>query len=172
MEEEKEKQTIDWCEVATKHIDSQLNDIITDGINENNIDYVFRLVDIHKDIANEIYWKEKIDIMYGNYGREGYGNYGREDHGEYGRRRRDSRGRYMTDGRGSYRGDDVMEEMYRGYQEYSEGRDNYGADKSTLQSLEKMLGSVKKFMKHLEKEATSQEEFEMIRETAKEISMM
>lgn len=110
----------------------------------------------------------------------------------YGRRRRDSRGRYMEggyseggyseggygrrgvagSGRGRYRGEEMMDEMYMNYGEYSEGRDNYGADKETLKSLEKMLHSVKKFMKHLKNEAQSQEEVELIKETAEEISEM
>ena len=66
----------------------------------------------------------------------------------------------------------MMDNMYQGYREYSEGRDNYGADQATLQSLDKMLQSTKDFMKMLKKEAKSQEEIEMIKETAREISEM
>ena len=118
--------------------------------------------------------------------REGsnYGEYGNYNEGSYGRRgvKGTGRGRYRESynegsyngGRGSgrYRGEEMMDEMYMNYGEYSEGRDNYGADQATLESLDKMLESVKKFMKHLQKEAKSVEEVEMIKETAREISEM
>lgn len=173
MEEEKKQ---DWCEETIKKIEEQIKNINEEGIQPNNIQYLSELVDIHKDLANETYWKEKIDIMY----REGgnYGNYG-EYNESYGRRMRDSRGRYMEGGsygrRGvdaKYRGEEMMDNMYQGYREYSEGRDNYGADQATLQSLDKMLQSTKDFMKMLKREAKSQEEIEMIKETAREISEM
>lgn len=193
MEEEK-KEIKDWCEETIKQVEKEIENISNENISTNNIDYLYRLVDIHKDLKNEIYWKEKIDMYResGNYGN--YGNYG-EYNDSYGRRGvpGSGRGRYREGGyneggyneggsygrrgvkgtgRGRYRGEEMMDEMYMNYGEYSEGRDNYGADQSTLQSLDKMLESVKKFMKHLEQEATSQEEVKMIKETAKEISMM
>lgn len=155
-----------WCEETLKIVESQIGDINNSGIVSSNIDYLYKLVDIHKDLSNEKYWKEKIDIMY------------REYNDNYGRRRRDSRGRYMTGeyGRrgmnGRYRGEDHIDDMYSNYQNYSEGRDNYGADQETLKSLEKMLKSTKDFMKMLGREAKSEEEIEMIRETAREISEM
>lgn len=71
-----------------------------------------------------------------------------------------------------YRGEDHIDDMYSNYQNYSEGRDNYGADQETLKSLEKMLQSTKDFMRMLTREAKSEEEVEMIRETAREISEM
>ena len=155
-----------WCEETLKIVESQIGDINNSGIVSSNIDYLYKLVDIHKDLSNEKYWKEKLDIMY------------REDNDNYGRRRRDSRGRYMTGeyGRrgmnGRYRGEDHIDDMYSNYQNYSEGRDAYGADQETLKSLEKMLKSTKDFMKMLGREAKSEEEIEMIRETAREISEM
>ena len=97
--------------------------------------------------------------------REGYSE-GSYNEGSYGRRG------VRGTGRGRYRGEDMMEEMNFHYGEYSEGRDSYGADPETMKSLEKMLESVKKFMKHLEQEASSQEEVQMIKKTAKELSMM
>ena len=155
-----------WCEETLKIIESQIGDIYNSGIVSSNIDYLYKLVDIHKDLSNEKYWKEKIDNMY------------REYNDNHGRRRRDSRGRYMTGEYGRrgmdsrYRGEDHIDDMYSNYQNYSEGRDNYGADQETLKSLEKMLKSIKDFMKMLTREAKSEEEVEMIRETAREISEM
>lgn len=185
---ENENKEKDWCEEFTQKVEEQIKEISADGVNTGNVDYLYRLVDIHKDLKNEEYWKEKIDMY-----REGYGNYGEYNEGSYGRRGvpGSGRGRYREGGsygeygegsygrrgvkgtgRSRYRGEEMMDEMYKNYGEYSEGRDNYGADQATIQSLEKMLDSVKKFMKHLEKEAKSQEEVEMIKETAREISEM
>ena len=188
MEEEKQK---DWCDEFTQKVEQQIKEISAEGVNTNNVDYLYRLVDIHKDLKNEEYWKEKIDMYREGYGN--YGNYGRDSYNEgygeynesYGRRGvpGSGRGRYREGGsygrrgvpgtgRSRYRGEEMMDEMYKNYGEYSEGRDNYGADQATIQSLEKMLDSVKKFMKHLGNEAKSQEEVEMIKETAREISEM
>lgn len=174
MEEKQEKQT-KWCEEITKKVEKQIEEIANEGVSNTNVDYLYRLIDIHKDLANEKYWKEKIDMYRENYGGNSY------NEGSYGRRgvKGTGRGRYREGGNynygrgyGRYSGEEMMDEMYMNYGEYSEGRDNYGADQSTLQSLEKMLESVKKFMHHLQKEASSQEEVQMIKETAKEISMM
>ena len=176
MEEEKQEKT--WCEQITKQVEEKLENIGNTGVTTSNVDYLYKLIDIHKDLSNENYWKEKIDMMYRNYGEYNEGSYGRRGvpgsgrgryreggysaGGNYGRRGVDSK----------YRGEEMMDKMYEEYQEYSEGSYNYGADQQTLQSLEKMLESVKKFMKHLEKEAKSREEVEMIKEAAKEISEM
>lgn len=129
----------------------------------------------------------------GSYGREQYGNYG--NYGEYGnygdnygRRSRDSRGRYTEGGysegsysaRGydsKYRGEEMLDDMHYNYGAYSEareqyGRGNYGAKEDTMESFKYMLKSFKDFFKHLQKDANSQEEMEMLKKTAKEIAEM
>lgn len=145
-----------------EQVEAAICRIAEEQIQPSNIDYLYKLVDIHKDLCNEKYWKEKIN-MYNerNYGRgygEGYGRRGVKGTG---------RGRYRNSGRYS---EDAMEEMYSNYGEYSEGKENYGADMETIKCLEKMLYSVKKFMKQLKNEAQSKEEMELIQETAQEIS--
>lgn len=148
-----------------EQVEAAICRIAEEQVQPANVDYLYKLVDVHKDLCNEKYWKEKID-MYNerNYGR-GYSGYGEG----YGRRgvKGTGRGRYRNSGRYS---EDIMEEMYSNYGEYSEGKENYGADMETLKSLEKMLKSVKKFMKHLINEAQSKEEMDLIQETAHEIS--
>lgn len=95
-----------WCEETLKIVESQIGDINNSGIVASNIDYLYKLVDIHKDLSNEKYWKEKIDNMY------------REYNDNYGRKRRDGRGRYMTGEYGRrgidsrYRGEDFIDDMY------------------------------------------------------------
>lgn len=161
-----------------EEIKKTIDGIVEEGIQSENLDALYKLVDIHKDIANEEYWETKKGVMemrY-NYGRE---NYGRDNYGTYGRRMRDSRGRYMdygTMGR-RYRGEDMMDEMHEHYRNYSDGREsmnmgNYGAKENTMKSLEYMLQSVVDFIEMLKKDANSPEEIELIREYSRHISEM
>jgi len=51
MEEEK-------CGILEK-VEEQIETIKSEGVNKENVDYLFKLVDIHKDLKNEKYWKIK-----------------------------------------------------------------------------------------------------------------
>lgn len=179
MEKETKKEPKESKVSLSEQIDKQIESILEKGINTDNITYLGKLIDINKDCENIKYWKEKISMYResGSYN-EGYGRYrdggyndggyneGGYNAGSYGRRG------VKGTGRGRYRGEEMMNDMYSNYSEYSYGRENYGADQATLKSLNEMLESVKKFMKHLEQEASSREEVEMIKKAAKEISMM
>lgn len=174
---ENENKEKDWCEEFAEKVEQQIKEISEQGVNTGNVDYLYRLVDIHKDLKNEEYWKEKIDMY-----RESYGNYG--DYNDYnGGRRRDSRGRYMEGesygrrgvkgtGRGRYRGEEMMDEMAYHYGNYNEGREQYGADEETMKSFKYMLKSFKDYYKHLKEEASSQQEVKMLEDVAREISEM
>ena len=112
------------------------------------------------------------------------GDYGNEYGDEYGRRGVPGTGRYReaygrrgVPGTGRrYRGEEMMDEMYEAYQDYSDGKymynDSYGAKQETMESFKYMLKSFKDFFKHLQKEADSQEETQLLKKTAKEISEM
>lgn len=149
-----------------------IQDILEEGINNDNIEMLYKLVDIHKDAENEDYWKIKEEyMMYRN--RDYYGDYPSMNYG--GGRQRDGRGRFMTGRR--YRGHDVIDEMSEHYGRYSDskdelGRGNYGAKEDTMKSLGYMLQSVEDFFGMLAEDATSQEEMDMIRDTARRISEM
>ena len=108
--------------------------------------------------------------MYGRYGRDGYGEY--NGYGEYGRCGRDSYGRRERDSRGRYRGHDYMDEMYDHYGRYMEGRSRYGANEDTRKSLEYMLRSMEDFARMLKEDAGSEQEVQMIRDTAQRIAQM
>lgn len=157
-----------------KEVDEKICQILEDGIQIDNLDALGKLIDIHKDIKNEKYWKKKEEVMemdyrgYGNYGRRGVAGSGRGRYNEGSYSRRGVPG----SGRGRYRGEDMMEEMYSAYQDYSEGRDNYGAEPETMKSLEYMLKSVVQFIGMLEEEASSPEEIEMIKHYSRKISEM
>ena len=185
--EEKEKQAeeVKVTEKVQTEIDKLIKEVVDDGISSDNLDYLYRLIDIHKDLANEEYWnvkKEGIKMRYKDYGEsEMYGNYGEDS---YGRRSRDSRGRYTEDssygrrGRDAkYRGEEMMDEMNYHYGNYSEGREeygrgNYGAKQDTIKSLEYMMESVVDFIEMLQEEAGSQEEVNLIKHYTKKISEM
>ena len=41
-------------------VESKIGEILkTEGIKKDNVDYLYKLVDIHKDLKNENYWKIK-----------------------------------------------------------------------------------------------------------------
>ena len=71
-----------------------------------------------------------------------------------------------------YRGEDIMDNMYEGYREYSEGKEVYGADNKTIESYGYMLKSMKDFYKHLMKEASTEEEVQMLQQTIQEMAQM
>ena len=175
MEEEKQEKS--WCEELQSQIEEKIKNVVNESINVNNADYLYKLVDIHKDLANENYWKEKIEMMYRNYGRENYGEY---EEGSYGRRGVPGSGRrrYRESGYGrrgvdaKYRGQEMMDEMMYHYGNYSDGQEQYGADEETMKSFKYMLKAFKDYYKHLKKEATSQQEVQMLEDTAREISEM
>ena len=130
--------------------------ILKEGITTNNLDFLYKLTKINH-IA-----KEEENMNYGNYGNYGrYGNYN-EYGNEYGRRGVDSK----------YRGHEYMDRMYQEYGRYEDGRERYGANEDTKKSLKYMLQSMEDFARMLKSEAQSQEEVQMIRETAQRIVQM
>lgn len=166
MEEKQEK---NWCDIVKEQTEKQIENITKTGITTSNVDYLYKLVDIHKDLKNEEYWKEKIN-MYNE------GSYGRYNEGSYGRRYRDGaygrRGVKGT-GRGRYRGEEVMNEMYNAYNDYMDSQEygNYGTSESMMK-IEIMTDSLMDFIHHLKQEAKSPEEKRMIDEKLKEIGRM
>ena len=173
-----DKNVIEMIEKTNEQVVEKINSLLKDGIKQTNVDYLYKLVDIHKDLANEEYWdkmKEEDDMRYRGYSGENY-----NEEGSYGRRRRDSKGRYMEGSygrRGNHRGHEMIDEMQEHYGNYSEGKEsyergNYGAKQDTIKSLEYMLESVVDFIEMLKKDATSQEEVQLIKEYTKQISEM
>ena len=176
MEEEKE---ITAIEKVKEEVDKSINRIMQQGVQTNNIDFLGKMIDVKKDIA-EIE-KEENEMMYRgrNSYNEGYmANYGNYENRSYGRRRRDSRGRFMEGTRGgNYRGHEVIDEMYDQYGNYIEGKErysegNYGAKGDTLKSLEYMLESAYDFVEMLKEDAASQEELELIKHYTKKMSQI
>ena len=174
MEQETEKKETKVLDKLKEETDKSMKRVLEQGVQTNNVDFLYKMIDIKKDIA-EIE-KEEQEMMYGNYGRY-------DDMSYSGGRRRDSRGRYMEggsygrrgvpgSGRGRYRGEEMMDEMAYHYGNYNEGREQYGADEETMKSFKYMLKSFKDYYKHLKEEASSQQEVKMLEDVAREISEM
>lgn len=176
-EENKSEETKENVLIKTKsEVERIIKQITESGLQTANVELLYKLIDIHKDIENEKYWKEKEEeSMY--RGRDYF-----MDDSYNGGRSRDSRGRYMDGsygrrgvpgtGRGRYRGYDMIEEMGEHYGDYSEGRDTYGNDRETEKSFDKMLQSLEDFTYLIMQEADSQDKIEKVRKTARKISEM
>ena len=149
-------------EELKKQIEEKIKTIIDSGITPENIEALGELVDIHKDLSNEEYWKKKEEELNMRY--RGYDEYNGD---EYGRRARDSRGRYT--GRG-YEGEEIIEEMREHYGNYAEGGRYGGPEKE--KAFDYMLQSAEDFFNHLMKEAEYPEQMEKIKRTARRISEM
>ena len=174
-EDNKSEETKEDVITKTKEeVEKLIKQITESGLQVANVELLYKLIDIHKDIENEKYWKEKEEeSMY--RGRDYF-----MDDSYNGGRSRDSRGRYMDGsygrrgvpgtGRGRYRGYDMIEEMGEHYGDYSEGRDNYGNDRETEKSFDKMLQSLEDFTYLIMQEADSQDKIEKVRKTARKIS--
>lgn len=178
-----EKQEMNVTQKVTEETEKLIEGILEEGIQANNVDFLYKIVDIHKDIANEKYWQKKeegINMRYRAYGEE-YGNYG-EDYGNYGRRGVSGTGRRYGDesygrrgvkgtGRGRYRGEEMMNEMAYHYGNYNESS-QYGAEHESTKALEAMMGATVDFIKMLKEDAKSPEEMEIIKHYSKKISEM
>lgn len=171
MEEEKKENIQEIIPKTKEEVEKLIKTITENGLQVNNVELLYKLIDIHKDIENEKYWENKEEAM--KYMRD---DYGMEDY--RGGRSRDSQGRFMGDRRmTSYRGQRVLDEMYNGYRNYNDGKEeynrgNYGARNETMRSLEGMLESVTDFIEMLQNDASSQEEVDMIKHYTRKISEM
>lgn len=179
--EEKEKpvEEQDTMQSLKELVETELKDILNIGIQEDNIDNLGKLVDIHKDIENEEYWSKKKEVYSmryydeNRYGDDRYGDDYRMDR-SYGRR-----GRPMNaprDSRGRYRGpEEKMHEIMEHYGDYTMASDavnrgNYGAEEDSVKSLDSMLKCVCIFMDMLEENADSPEEAQIIKKYRKKMS--
>lgn len=60
IEQQPEKTILDK---AKDVVESKLEKLIETGIQVSNVDYFYKLIDIHKDIENEEYWKVKKEVL-------------------------------------------------------------------------------------------------------------
>lgn len=144
-------------EEVIKKTTESINKIVKEGLNTNNIDHLYKLVDIYKDV------KEVESMNYGNYGarRPGYDSYGRDEYGRY-----DGYGNYGARGRDMrYRGDEELDRMSGEYGRYMESRSRYGASEETDRSFHYMVKSLEDFIKVLHEEAETPQQKQMLKES-------
>lgn len=176
-----------------ENAEQELKDIEKKGLNRDNVDNAYRLVEIIKGI-------DKINMMQdsGEYSRDGYSrdmeDYSRERggysrNGDYSREGNYSndydngnsyrRGRSATTGRYVHRpnysrlsGDDTDMDEYRSRKmEYSNSRDDMTKNKM-LDALEDFMSGVHGMMKQMFKDADCREEREIIQNWARKIAEM
>ncbi len=141
-------------------VEEPIKQIIEQGIDLNNIDYLYKLSKI-KHMA-----KEDEEMNYGNYGmyysgrRPGYDSYGRGNYGEYGRGSYGRQGRDMR-----YRGDDELDRMSMEYGRYQENRNRYGGGEETDKSYHYMVKALEDFIRVLYEEADNEMQKQQLRET-------
>lgn len=175
MEENKEQEKNNIFDKVCEQVEKKIEEISKVGIQQTNIDYLGKLVDVKKDIAEINYTeKEEENMMYRGYDNYGRGSYGNYDNYNTRDRRYNESGNYGARGYDmKYRGHDMIEDMSDNYGAYMGNRESgrYGSPEMS-KAFDYMLKSAKDFFKHLMEEATSQEEIEKIRRTAREISEM
>lgn len=140
-------------EKLQKKSEESINKILEEGITTNNLDHLYKLVDIYKDA------KEVESMNYGEYGarRPGYDSYGRDGYGEYGNYGEGSYGRRGYDMK--YRGDDSLDRMSGEYGRYMESRSRYGAgSQESDRSFHYMVKALEDFIMVLKEEADSPEQ--------------
>lgn len=135
-----------------------INKIIDEGLNTQNIDLLYKLVDIYKDVKeveNMNYNDYGRRAGYDAYGRGSYGNYG--NYGEYGR----SYGRQGYDTK--YRGDEYIDRMHNEYGRYMESRNRYGTGEESDKAFHFMAKSLGEYIEFLHEEAeTPQQKQELM----------
>lgn len=149
-------------EKLVKETKKTIEEILENGIQSSDLEYLDKLVDIYKDI------KEVECMNYGNYGTyngrgPGHGSYGNyNNYGEnYGRRGYDTK----------YRGHEYIDRMSGEYGRYMENRDRYGASEETDKSFHYMVEALKDFTKVLFEEAETPQQNQMLRDAIQQ-SMM
>ena len=182
--EEIEKQEMQEKNNANKMLKEKVEDkiqeiLVKNGITSENVDYLGKLMDIHKDLQEEecLKKKEDLDMRYNEYDEDSYGRRGVPGTGRS-RYRESAYGRRGVPGtgRGRYRGYYPMEEMMEHYGNYSEAneesmRGNYGAEGEMIKSVEGIMKNIYEIVEELSETEVPEVEH-IIKRYAKKISEM
>ena len=175
MEEEEKKEEVCYTDKVKELVCKELEKFSNSELTSDELDVLYKLVDIDKDLENIDYWKCKKEVMkmryndYGDYSEGGYSE------GRYGRRGvpGTGRGRY----RGHDDGEDMIEDMKESYSAYSESRSaynrgNYNAGEDSMEALEDTMRLFTEFAQKMIKEVDSPEAKQIIRKHLRKISQM
>ena len=182
--EEMEKEEMQEKNNANKMLKEKVEDkiqeiLVKNGITSENVDYLGKLMDIHKDLQEEecLKKKEELEMRYSEYDEANYGRRGVPGTGR-GRYREGAYGRRGVPGtgRGRYRGNYAMDEMMENYEKYSEAseesmRGNYGAEGEMVKSVEGIMKNIYEIVEELSETEVPEVEH-IIKKYAKKISEM
>ena len=173
--ENKKEEEICYTDKIKAMVVKELEQFSDVDLTGDELDVLYKLVDIDKDLENIDYWKCKKEVMkmryndYGDYSEGGYSE------GRYGRRGvpGTGRGRY----RGHDDGEDMIEDMKESYSAYSESRSaynrgNYNAGEDSMEALEDTMRLFTEFAQKMIKEVDSPEAKQIIRKHLRKISQM
>lgn len=170
MEENKEE--LNYAEKLKCLVEKELDQVADNGLTENNLDIVGKLVDIQKDLENIDYWDVKKEVMMMRYSNYSDGEY---SEGRYGRRGvpGTGRGRY----RGHDEGEEMLDDMRESYGNYSESRDaysrgNYSAGQDSMKALEDTMEIFTEFAEKMINEVDGPEAKQIVRKHLRKISQM
>lgn len=176
MDVEENKEEICYTDKIKEMVVKELEQFSdTTDLHGDELDVLYKLVDIDKDLENIDYWKVKKEVM-----KMRYNNYGDYSEGEYSEGRYGRRGVPGT-GRGRYRGhddgEDMIEDMKYSYSAYSEsrnayGRGNYGAEQESMEALEDTMRLFTEFAQKMIQEVDSPEAKQIIKKHLRKISQM
>lgn len=172
--DEEEKNEVCYTDKIKDMIEKELEQFSNTELNESNLNILFKLVDIYKDLENVDYWDVKKEVMkmrysdYDRYSDGGYGNYGR-------------RGVPGT-GRGRYRenyseGHEMIDDMRDSYSAYSESRNaysrgNYNAGQDSMKALEDTMEIFTEFAQKMIDEVDGPEAKQIVKKHLRKISQM
>lgn len=176
MENEEKKEEVCYTDKIKALVVKELEQFSDTELDDNDLDVLYKLVDIDKDLENMDYWKVKKEVMemryndYGDYSEGGYGNYGRRGVPGSGRGRSRSYG-------GHDEGEEMLEDMRESYSAYSESRNaynrgNYGAGQESMKALEDTMELFTEFTQKMIQEVDSPEAKQIIRKHLRRISQM
>ena len=178
-EEKKEEEKICYTDKIKELVAKELKQFSnTTDLNGEELDVLYKLVDIDKDLENIDYWNVKKEVMkmrYENYGDYSEGGYSEGRYGNYGRRGvpGTGRGRY----RGHDEGEDMIEDMRDSYGAYSESRNaysrgNYSAGEDSMKALEDTMEIFTEFAHKMIQEVEGPEAKQVVKKYLRKISQM
>jgi hypothetical protein len=175
MEEEK-KEELCYTDKLKTIVIKELERFDNVELTGDELDVLYKLVDIIKDLENINYWdvkKEVLKMRYNNYGDYSEGGY----NDNYGRRGVPGTGRSRYRAEGYSEGEEMLENMKESYGAYSESRNaysrgNYGADQDSMEALEDTMRLFTEFAQKMIQEVDSPEAKQIIRKHLRKISQM
>ena len=176
---EEDKKEVQYTDKIKSIVKKELEQFSNTELNDENLDTLYKLIDIDKDLENIDYWNVKKEVMkmrYNDYDGYSEGGYSEGRYGNYGRRGVPGTGRGRYRGRYS-EGEEMLEDMKESYSAYSESanaysRGNYNAGQDSMEALEDTMKLFAEFAQKMIQEVESPEAKQVIKKHLRKISQM